>query len=96
MPTNQEYFAELKSLLDAQTALIASESTVDDSLIALADSYKAANDALLEKIASLAIDPAVVQQIRDLFASNAAAQQANIDKVNAAVVANTPVAPPTP
>ena len=93
MPTPQDYINELKNLLDAQTAAIANETTVDNSVIALVNSQAAANTALLARIAELQIDPVVVQQIRDLFAANAAAMQANIDAVTAAVVANTPAAP---
>lgn len=93
MATNADYLAELNALLATETEKIAAESTVDDSIIALLASMAAANAALQAQILSLAIDPVVAQQIRDLFAANAAAQQANVDKVTAAVTANTPAVP---
>ncbi len=86
------YLASLQTLLTAETAKIAAESTLEDSVIALIAAAKAANDVLQAQVIALTPDPAVQDQINALFAANDTALDANVAKLTAAVPVNTPVA----
>lgn len=63
---------------------VAAESTVDDSIIALLNGISAQLAAALAAGGS----PAQIQAIKDSL-------DANIAKINAAITANTPAAPPS-
>lgn len=75
---------EIKMTLDEILVKVQAESTVDDSIIALLTGIsQQLKDALALN------DPAKLQAVADGI-------DANIAKIQAAVVANTPAAPPVP
>lgn len=92
--TNQQYIDEANALLVTAAQKIAAESTLEDSVIALVQTQKAANAALQTRvdqiIADTTIDPASVDAIRAAFKANSDALDANLAKLTAAVPANTP------
>ncbi len=73
--------------LDDLLAKVAEEKTAEESLITLTQGLKAQLDA----ITSGSLTPAQQAQVDSIFA----AVEANKTEVAAAVVANTPAAPPT-
>jgi hypothetical protein len=93
MANVNDYLNQLNALLTAETAKIAQESTLEDSIIALITATKAANDALQAQVIALTPDPAVQDQINALFAANDQALDANVAKLTAAVPAGTPAEP---
>ena len=72
--------------LDEVLQSVTDESTLDDSIIALLTGIKAQLDAVIGG----ALPPAVQAKVNALFD----AIEANKTKVTAAIVANTPAAPP--
>lgn len=92
MTTTTDYINQLKAKLDAQSAAIAKESDLDDSIIALLNANAANLADLKQRVLDSTVDPTAAKAISDLFDANAAALQANNDKLAAAVTANTPSA----
>lgn len=79
---------QLMATLDETLTLVTQEGTVDDSLIALTQGIKAQLDQLLAG----GLTSEQQAKVDQVFAGI----QANIEKVSAAVTANTPASPPTP
>lgn len=75
---------QIMATLDETLAAVQKEGTVDDSIIALLTGIKAQLDAILAG----ALPPDVQTKVDAIFS----AATANVDKVSAAVTANTPVA----
>ena len=83
--TVNKTYAEVMKMsveLDALTAKVTEIETVDDSIIALVQ-------GLAAQIVALKEDPVALQALADSL-------QGEIDKVQAAVTANTPAEPPAP